>query len=169
MTRALALLLCVVVVAGIYTSYAYALDPPLTRYAITSATGYRQSPMGGGEESLHRGVDLFGPLGCDVLAAAPGVVVEMWPAPDGWYRGHPTFGGLVVLSHGEGILTLYGHMDRVYVQEGQRVSKGEPIGRQGNTGLSQGAHVHFELIVNPLLFFPAPLGLGERERMELRR
>ncbi len=148
-------------------SLASALDPPLARYSVTSATGYRTSPMGGGEESLHRGVDLFGALGCDVLAAASGVVVEMWPAPDGWYRGHPTFGGLVVISHGEGILTLYGHMDRVYVQEGQRVNKGEPIGRQGNTGLSQGAHVHFELIMNPLLFFPAPLGLNGRLKMEL--
>ena len=148
---------------------ALALDPPLARYAVTSPAGYRTSPIGGvaSGETLHRGVDLYGPLGCDVLAAAPGVVVEMWPAPDGWYRGHPTFGGMVVVDHGSGVWTLYGHLRSVAVHEGERVARGQPIGRQGNTGRSDGEHTHFEVIVSPMLFFDKPLGLNDRLRMQL--
>lgn len=159
------------VLALLLASPLWALDPPLAAYRVTSPAGYRVSPVGGSAlgETLHRGVDLFGPLGCDVLAAAPGVVSEVWPAPDGWYKGHPVYGGMVVIDHGGGIWTLYAHMRRVYVTEGQRVAKGEAIGRQGNTGRSDGEHLHLEVIVDPLLFFAPPIGLNDRERKEMMK
>jgi len=140
-----------------------ALSPPMEVYGVSSTTGYRVKPMGGGEESLHRGVDLVGPAGCAVLAAAPGIVVEHWPAPGtpraagGVFRGHPVFGGYIIIDHGNGIITLYGHLSQTYVHTGQRVVTGQVLGRQGATGQATGEHLHFEVIINPLLFFGQPL------------
>lgn len=143
---------------------AHALDPPLTRYAITSPAGYRQSPIGGvaDGETLHEGVDLFGPLGCDVLAAGNGVVTEAT-------MRHPVYGGMVVIDHGGGIWTRVGHLRAVSVVEGERVVTGQVVGKQGNTGRSDGEHTHFAVIPDPLLFFPAPIGLSDKLRKELLR
>lgn len=141
---------------------AWGLDPPLARYAVTSETGYRKNPLGGGLDSLHRGVDLFGPLGCDVLAAAPGLVTEVWAK-------HQTFGRMVTIYHEGGIWTLYGHLRSTAVQEGEIVIKGQVIGRQGNTGQSDGEHLHFEVIVDPLILFERPTGQSDRTRRELLR
>ena len=80
---------------------------PLKSYWISSLTGYRTDPMGGGEERLHKGVDLTAARGTEVVAVMDGVVAEHWPAPDGFYVGHPVYGGLVVLEH-HGFYSLYG-------------------------------------------------------------
>jgi murein DD-endopeptidase MepM/ murein hydrolase activator NlpD len=95
-----------------------------------------------------------------VRAAAAGIVAEHWPAPNGFYKGHPIFGGLVVIDHQEGTFTLYGHLSETFVHEGQRVEKGMIIGRQGNTGISTGEHLHFEVIVDPLSYFSSDESLG---------
>ena len=129
------------------------LLPPMDSYWISSGAGYRDDPMGGKEESqLHKGLDLVGPPRSPVKAAAAGIVAEHWPAPNGYYKGHPVYGGLLVIDHLDGTFTLYGHLSTTYVGEGESVEAGEIIGRQGNTGISTGEHLHFELIVNPLLY-----------------
>jgi murein DD-endopeptidase MepM/ murein hydrolase activator NlpD len=141
--------------------WALSLQAPLDEFWVSSHAGYRDDPMGGGEESrLHKGVDLVGPHAAPVHAAAAGIVVEHWPAPNGFYKGHPIFGGLVVIDHQEGSFTLYGHLSETFVHEGQRVEKGTIIGRQGNTGISTGEHLHFEVIVDPLSYFSSAESVG---------
>jgi murein DD-endopeptidase MepM/ murein hydrolase activator NlpD len=124
---------------------------PLDEYWISSNFGYRTDPMGGNAESqLHKGIDLVGPHHAPVKAAAEGVVVEHWPAPNGYYKGHPIYGGLVVIDHLDGTHTLYAHLSRTYVSEGDRVTAGRIIGLQGGSGKATGEHLHFEIIIDPL-------------------
>jgi len=127
------------------------ITAPLEDYKVTSACGLRTNPMGGGEERFHRGLDMVGPLRGNVLAAADGMVMEHWPPPGSWYRGHPVYGGMLIIDHGGGIYTLYGHMRSMTVKKGDRVIKGQRIGLQGNTGISNGEHLHFEVIVDPAM------------------
>jgi murein DD-endopeptidase MepM/ murein hydrolase activator NlpD len=154
------------IIAGVFLILGFAawsmeLLPPMDSYWISSGSGYRNDPMGGKEESqLHRGLDLVGPHRAPVTAAAAGVVAEHWPAPNGFYRGHPIYGGLVVIDHLNGTLTLYGHLSTTYVNEGDEVAAGEIIGRQGNTGVSTGEHLHFEVIVNPLIYLSEGPNVG---------
>jgi len=126
---------------------------PLQRAQISSGCGYRMDPMGGGTEGLHKGVDLVGPVGAPIRAALAGVVVEHWPAPDHYWHGHPIFGGLVVIYHEkEEFFTLYGHLSDSYVHEGYRVEAGQVIGALGDTGITTGPHLHFEIVVDPLKY-----------------
>jgi len=125
------------------------LSAPLSEYRISSPAGIRPNPLGGGEQGLHRGVDLVGPMRAPVLAAADGVVVDHWPAPGGRWQGHPVFGGLVILDHGQGVYTLYGHLRETRVHTGQVVVRGQVVGFQGSTGISLGEHLHFEVVVDP--------------------
>lgn len=119
---------------------------------VSSGTGYRMDPMGGGTEGLHKGLDLVGAVGAPVMAVLAGVVVEHWPPPDGYYRGHPVFGGLVVIDHGEGLFALYGHLSATTVHEGWQVEAGQVIGGLGDTGITTGPHLHFEVVVDPLQY-----------------
>jgi len=131
---------------------------PLDQVRISSGTGYRMDPMGGGTEGLHKGVDLVGPIGTPVTSVLAGVVVEHWPAPGtpypggGEYRGHSVFGGLVVIDHGEGLFSLYGHLSDTEIHEGQQVKMGQKIGELGDTGICTGPHLHFEIVVDPLRY-----------------
>jgi murein DD-endopeptidase MepM/ murein hydrolase activator NlpD len=130
------------------------LRPPVDTARLTSRMGVRRSPMGGGSTSFHPGVDLVTVEDGHILAAGDGVVVENWPAPNGFFKGHPVFGGMVVLYHGNGIYTQYGHLKSVWVRTGQEVTAGQALGIQGNTGISTGDHLHFELRVDPAYFIP---------------
>lgn len=129
-------------------SYQVPVDGP-----ISSATGYRTDPMGGTTESLHQGVDIVGEIGTPVRAALAGRVAEHWPAPDGYYKGHPVYGAYIVLDHGDGLLSKYGHFDQTFVHTGDWVEQGQIIGTIGSTGISTGAHLHWEVVVNPLRYF----------------
>ena len=144
-----------------FSGWSLELLPPMDSYWISSGSGYRNDPMGGKEEfQLHKGIDLVGPHHAPVKAAAAGVVVEHWPAPNGYYKGHPFYGGLLVIDHLNGTLTLYAHMSITYVGEGERVEAGQVIGRQGNTGISTGEHLHFEVIVDPMIYFTNGWNIG---------
>ncbi len=85
------------------------------------------------------GVDLAGPIGEPILAAADGVVVI---SRSGWNGG---YGKYIIIEHSNGTQTLYGHMNALYVGEGVRVRSGQQIGENGNTGRSTGPHLHFEV------------------------
>jgi murein DD-endopeptidase MepM/ murein hydrolase activator NlpD len=87
----------------------------------------------------HSGIDLAGNRGDPVLAADGGKIGLV-----GWDAGG--YGNFIVVDHGNGTLTLYGHLDSVSVKEGQSVFSGQTIGAQGSTGRSSGPHLHFEVI-----------------------
>lgn len=121
---------------------------------ITSGFGWRVSPLTG-EVRFHRGLDITGMWGAKIIAPADGRVVETWPPPDGHYKGHPSLGGMVEVVHAGGFKTVYGHLDRLSVWEGQQVKRGDILGIMGNTGTSTGRHLHYELhhngkLVNPI-------------------
>jgi len=95
---------------------------------------------GSGEEGYHPGIDIAVPRGTPVRASAGGYVLEA-----GW---DDMYGYYVLIDHGYGIKTLYGHNDRNRVTKGERVGRGQTIGYSGNTGKSTAPHLHFEVIQN---------------------
>lgn len=103
---------------------------------ITSTFGWRIHPILGSSR-FHSGLDFGADYGSAILAADNGVVIFA-----GWYGG---YGYAVVINHGKGISTLYGHNSKLYVAEGQSVQRGEVIADAGSTGLSTGPHLHFEV------------------------
>lgn len=103
---------------------------------ITSGFGWRVHPMSGSLR-FHTGLDLAAHMGDPIRAAAGGVVIYA-----GWYDG---YGNAVVLDHGGGYATLYGHCSWIFVSDGQAVSRGAMIAAVGSTGVSTGPHLHFEL------------------------
>jgi len=109
------------------------------RGAFTSGFGRRRHPIFG-IWHLHTGVDIAATWGAPVLAAADGRVIYA-----GWFGG---YGKIVIIDHGGGMSTLYGHMSTILVASGDAVRRGEPIGRVGSTGYSTGPHLHFEIRVN---------------------
>ncbi|MCL2027295.1 MAG: M23 family metallopeptidase [Bacteroidales bacterium] len=103
---------------------------------------------------MHTGVDIVGPTGTPIYATGDGVVTES----GGYSRGYSGYGITVVINHGFGFQTLYGHLSKTDVRVGQRVKRGDLIGRMGNTGQSVGTHLHYEVIlhgkkVNPVFYF----------------
>ncbi|HET7815764.1 MAG TPA: peptidoglycan DD-metalloendopeptidase family protein [Candidatus Baltobacteraceae bacterium] len=113
---------------------------------ITSPFGYRRSPFGGGME-FHQGLDIAAPMGTTVTAASSGTVLSA-----GWYGG---YGNYIVIDHGGGMATGYGHLSQIFVSAGQKVQKGQAIGAVGSTGMSTGPHLHFEVRVNGKATDPA--------------
>jgi murein DD-endopeptidase MepM/ murein hydrolase activator NlpD len=106
---------------------------------ITSPFGYRRNPFGGGME-FHQGLDIAAPMGTTITAAASGTVISA-----GWYGG---YGNYILVDHGGGMATGYGHCSQIFVSVGQKVQKGQAIGAVGSTGASTGPHVHFEVRMN---------------------
>ena len=106
---------------------------------ITSMFGGRQSPGGIGSTN-HKGVDIGTPLGTPVLAAKSGTVTSA-----NWNGG---YGECVVINHGGGNSTLYGHLSSYNVKIGDTVKQGQVIAYSGNTGRSTGPHLHFGIIEN---------------------
>jgi murein DD-endopeptidase MepM/ murein hydrolase activator NlpD len=103
---------------------------------ITSRFGYRMHPVLG-YRRLHAGVDIGARTGAPVAAAADGEVFFA-----SWRGG---YGRCIILLHGGGMSTLYGHLSRISVSAGQRVRRGQRIGAVGSTGLASGPHLHFEV------------------------
>lgn len=103
---------------------------------ITSQFGWRTHPVFGNAR-FHSGLDIGADYGETVVAADGGVIVHA-----DWLGG---YGKTVIIDHGNGIQTLYGHNSELVVSEGQAISKGQMIARAGSTGYSTGPHVHFEV------------------------
>jgi murein DD-endopeptidase MepM/ murein hydrolase activator NlpD len=118
----------------------------------TDGFGVRGNPFGGGDSEFHPGQDIAAPRGTPVLAPADGRVVEA-----GWKNG---YGQTVILEHGNGLTTRYGHLSKIEVTAGQEVRRGEQLGQVGSTGRSTGPHLHYEvrlgeLPVSPRHYLPA--------------
>ena len=119
---------------------------PISGGRLSSGFGRRKSPTKGAS-TYHKGVDWATPVGTAVMASNGGVVTRA-----GWGRG---YGYVVYISHSDGRETRYGHLSKILVKVGQSVKQGEKIALSGNTGVSTGAHLHFEILigggqVNPL-------------------
>ncbi|MGB3292377.1 MAG: peptidoglycan DD-metalloendopeptidase family protein [Phormidesmis sp.] len=115
---------------------------------ITSQFGMRFHPVLG-YSRFHAGTDFGAAHGSPIVAAEAGVVIFA-----GWYGG---YGNAVIIDHGGGLTTLYGHASRLTVREGDAVRKGDAIAAVGTTGLSTGPHLHFEVRsngapVNPMAY-----------------
>jgi murein DD-endopeptidase MepM/ murein hydrolase activator NlpD len=109
---------------------------------VTSRYGYRW-----GGSDWHPGIDIAAETGTPVVATADGVVIE-----SGWNGG---YGRQVVVDHGYGITTSYGHNSELLVSVGQRVKKGDAVAYMGSTGFSTGPHVHYEVKINGSTVNPA--------------
>jgi murein DD-endopeptidase MepM/ murein hydrolase activator NlpD len=109
---------------------------PLVEGYLSSKYGARVHPISG-QEDFHSGIDIAAPKGTGVLAARSGLVVSTGIDPD--------LGNYIVLEHGGGYSTIYGHLDTIYVNLKQEVNSGSLIGGVGSTGISTGPHLHFEV------------------------
>ena len=108
------------------------------RGSMNSGFGPRRSPWSGAQET-HEGSDIGSPFGTPVSAPAAGTVV----AAD----AHGDYGNHVMIDHGNGVRSLYGHLKEIDVKVGQQVEKGQVVGLVGSTGRSTGPHLHYELLV----------------------
>lgn len=119
---------------------------PISGGRLSSGFGRRNAPTAGAS-TYHKGVDWATPVGTPVYASSGGTVVKA-----GWGSG---YGYVVYINHPDGRQTRYAHLSKVLVSVGQTVSQGDKIALSGNTGVSSGPHVHFEILiggrqVNPL-------------------
>lgn len=138
-----------VVAYGGYTSYSgqkiISSEIPSTTVQgiglIKPTTGVITSRYGPRWGSTHKGLDIAGPVGTPIAAAAGGTVIS-----SGW--DNYGYGYCIKIDHGNGVVTLYAHCDKLYVKSGQVVSQGEAIATMGNTGRSTGPHLHLEIRLN---------------------
>lgn len=115
---------------------------------LTSSYGNRRDPITDGPD-FHPGLDISADYGQPVLATGDAKVGSAGP--------NGAYGNMVVLDHGYGIVTKYGHLSRFAVSAGQRVKRGDVIGYVGSTGRSTGAHLHYEIWMNGRLTNPMTL------------
>ena len=149
-------------IPGVGTTFDASLAPSLwpVMGPITSGFGQREDPvLGTGEGEFHKGIDISAPYGTPIRATADGVVVAAGMASG--------YGREVIIDHGHGLKTLYGHMSGFNVLSGQNVFRGQIIGYVGHSGRTTGNHVHYEVkvhetSVNPHKYLRTTLaGLGE--------
>ena len=119
---------------------------------LTGNFGLRRI-INGLERNPHAGIDVAVPVGTPVRAAGSGVVIE---TGDYFFNGNSVY-----LDHGQGLVTLYCHLDRIDVKPGERVAAGQRLGLSGNTGRSSGPHLHWTVLANgtavdPRLFLARP-------------
>lgn len=113
---------------------------PVPGYSrISSEYGYRTSPISGKRE-FHNGLDIPGGYGTSIVAAQAGKITY-----SGWMNG---YGYTIIVDHGGGLTTLYGHNSSLVAKKGQMVSKGQVIAKCGSTGWSTGNHCHFTVSKN---------------------
>jgi len=122
---------------------------------LTSRMGPRVDPLTGGSD-FHAGLDIAGDKGQPVYATADGTVTQAG------YSG--AYGNLIVIDHGFGLETRYGHLSSFKVQKGAQVKRGEMIGRLGATGRTTGNHLHYEVIANGRLLNPLQLLTQQKPR-----
>lgn len=119
---------------------------------LTDGFGMRRNPFGDDAPEFHAGIDIAAGWGTPVVAAGSGTVMFA-----GTQNG---YGQVVIIAHGDGMTTRYGHLSGVEVVEGAEIARGERLGRVGSTGRSTGPHLHFEVRLNesavsPRRYLPA--------------
>lgn len=119
--------------------YQLPLQPPLDFYSVSSHYGKRRDPINR-RWAMHYGTDMTSRLRAPIYATAAGIVTYAA------YKGR--YGRLVVIDHGQGLETRYGHLHKILVKKGQKVEYRHKIGLLGNSGRSTGPHLHYELHVN---------------------
>lgn len=117
---------------------------------ISSRFGYRNTGIAGAS-TYHKGIDISNSYGTPILAADGGTVTYA-----GWMSG---YGYLIIIDHGNGYETYYGHNSSLVASVGEKVYKGQQVARMGSTGISSGNHCHFGVkkngtFVNPLNYLP---------------
>ncbi|GHV43933.1 peptidase M23 [Bacteroidia bacterium] len=135
------------------------LNEDLTR--VASGYGWRIHPIYH-TSRFHAGMDFTAPEGTDIYATGNGKVILA-----GWKSG---YGNCIEIDHSYGYITLYGHLSKILVREGQQVNRGEIIGAVGSTGLSTGPHLHYEVhlngnVMNPQNYYYLDLSPEEYDRM----
>ncbi len=108
--------------------------------SLESGFGGRRNPFGGSSMEMHTGQDIEAPSGTPISAAASGTVTYA-----GWMNG---YGQLVIIDHGGGLSTRYGHLSRIETSVGQNLLRGQLLGLVGSTGRSTGPHLHYEVRIN---------------------
>lgn len=129
------------------TVHGYFIWPAPASYIVTSRYGMREHPVYGGQR-FHYGIDIGSARGTNIIAADGGTVISAYK--------HDSYGWFVMIDHGNGYITLYAHMDALYVSQGQVVEQGHVLGPCGDTGTATGPHLHFEVRYNGE--FQNPLG-----------
>ena len=124
---------------------------------LTSTMGRRTDPMTGGAD-YHPGLDIAGDKGQAVYATADGVVTHA--------GRQGAYGNLITIDHGFGLETRYGHLSGFQVRQGDRVQRGDLIGRLGSTGRATGTHLHYEVLANGRLLNPLRLLTQQKPRAQ---
>ncbi len=136
--------------AGHSTKYRFIWPEPQAQISQPfGPSTYWFEPPYGGYPHFHTGIDLVEPFGSPILAADDGVVALVGTSGSG-------YGNYVVIAHSGGLDTLYGHLATALVKVGQTVTQSQPIGMEGSSGNSTGAHLHFELRINQRPVDPTP-------------
>jgi murein DD-endopeptidase MepM/ murein hydrolase activator NlpD len=120
---------------------------PVSTATYTSGYGVRSDPFRGAA-AMHAGIDLAAPSGTPIYATADGVVDRAE-----WSGG---YGNLVEIDHGKGLQTRFGHLSRILVHPGDRVTRGQVIALMGSTGRSTGSHLHYEVRIDGHAVNPVP-------------
>lgn len=129
---------------------------PMTSFEYSSGYGVRLHPVSG-KPDFHAGLDMR-PMGNAQVRATMGGRVVM-----ARYNGN--YGNTVILDHGQGIQTLYAHLSKIQVDEGDQVADGKVLGLAGNSGLSTGVHLHYEIIVDNKPINPAKVIASGEQRV----
>jgi murein DD-endopeptidase MepM/ murein hydrolase activator NlpD len=107
---------------------------------LESGFGARRNPFGGSSYEFHSGQDIDAQTGDPVVAGARGQITFV-----GWQSG---YGQLIVIDHGGGLTSRYGHLSHIDIAQGETIERGQFIGRVGSTGRSTGPHLHYEIRIN---------------------
>ena len=123
---------------------------------LTDSFGDRRNPFGGSSTEFHAGQDIATLFGTPAVATANGIVTFA-----GCQNG---YGQVVVIDHGNGLTTRYGHLSHIDVTMGQSISRGDQVGRVGSSGRSTGPHLHYEIRINDEPVDPSPYLPGIEDR-----
>lgn len=134
------------------------LGHPLDKIIVTCPYGYRKDPFTG-RNAFHEGIDLRGKEGDKIYSPSEGVVTRA----NRWGN----YGLMVEIDHGFGVRTRYGHMSKISVKEGDKISSGQVIGLVGNTGRSTGPHLHYEVRLHKKAISPYKFLNSNKEDIQI--
>ena len=139
------------------------ISPVDVKYRLGDGFKFREVHPVFGTPRMHYGQDFAVPYGTDVYATGDGTIIE-----SGWNSGG--FGNFIVIDHGYGLQSTYGHLSQIKVSKGMNVKRGDLLGLSGNTGTSSGPHLHYQIDQfgehkNPVNFFNNDISIDEYNEM----